>query len=69
MVVCHNHGNDLSRLTEEWELNEQLHDIQLTCSKCCWGENEAACLFSCVKGMKECIKQISNTSEVGFLGS
>jgi len=49
MVVCHNHGNDLSRLTEEWELNDQLYDFQLTFSKCCWGENEAACLFPCVK--------------------
>ena len=68
-MVCHNHGKGLSGLTEEWEINEQLYDFQLTFSKCCWGKYEAACLFSCVKGLKECIEQISNTSEVGLLGS
>ena len=66
MMVCHNHVNDLPRLTEEWELNEQLCDFQLTFNNCCWGENEAACLFSYIEGMKECTEQISNTSEVGF---
>jgi hypothetical protein len=58
MVVCHNRGNDLSRSAEEWELTEQLCDIQLTFNNCCWGESEAACLLSCMRGVKEFIEQI-----------
>jgi hypothetical protein len=44
MVVSHKDGNSLFLLTEECELNEQLCDFQLTFIKCCWGENEAACV-------------------------